>query len=56
MKVSRKIIAELVRLAVEKDYASDYVEFDLDGNWEPLKAEFKEIFGEDLFPDYEEEV
>ena len=44
-----KALADAVRIAVDKDYASDIVEFDLNGDWDGFYAKFEEVFGEPMF-------
>ena len=44
-----KALADSIRIAVDKDYASDIVEFDLDCDWEGFKQKFEEVFGEKMF-------
>ena len=44
-----KALADAVRIAVDKDYASDIVEFDLDGDWKGFNEKFEEVFGEPMW-------
>lgn len=45
----KKIFANCVKIAVEQDYASDFIEFDLNGDWELFEKGFEEFFNEPLY-------
>lgn len=51
----KKIFANCVKIAVEQDYASDFIEFDLNGDWELFEKGFEEFFNEPLYNNYEKE-